>query len=299
MISRKSSLIISLAYDKAFVSSQKSSIFRTFRNEKLYEYLYARDYEEAFLGLIRQIKVYQHTRQLKDFILQLHTGESLVNATQDWTWDARRSSGQYFLKKLALDIMISYLDSNISSYSSDIKSVVMNLKNQLELDGYIYDGKQLILIESNAINENEEKEFLVELASSVTLSDITTIKHHIKLAQEHFINSNWDDSISNSRKFLEAILAQVADSYHIMKYSAAFQTSKLEKPFEVRNFLNTEGVIDIKEKEALAKIYSLLSETGSHPYMAHKDQARLMWNLSLTMSQFVLLRFKGITQDIN
>ena len=36
-----------------------------------------------------------------------------------------------------------------------------------------------------------------------------------------------------------------------------------------------------------------MSDTGGHPYMAAKDQARLMRHLALTFSQFVLLRLEG------
>jgi len=36
-----------------------------------------------------------------------------------------------------------------------------------------------------------------------------------------------------------------------------------------------------------------LSETGAHPYMAESDQARLLRQLSLTLSQFVLLRLEA------
>jgi hypothetical protein len=46
-------------------------------------------------------------------------------------------------------------------------------------------------------------------------------------------------------------------------------------------------------KEALAKVYGLLSHTGGHPYMAQNDQARLLRHLALTFSQFAMLRLRG------
>ncbi len=61
----------------------------------------------------------------------------------------------------------------------------------------------------------------------------------------------------------------------------------------VRNYLESEGVLETKEKNAIAKIYGLLSKTGGHPYMAASDQARLLRQLSLTLAQFVMLRLQG------
>ena len=86
----------------------------------------------------------------------------------------------------------------------------------------------------------------------------------------------WGDSISNSRNFLESILEQIADALHNKKQGASLPDSISKWPKEVRKYLEHEGFIDAIEREALAKIYGLISNTGSHPNMAHKDQARLI-----------------------
>jgi hypothetical protein len=97
------------------------------------------------------------------------------------------------------------------------------------------------------------------------------------------------------RKFLEAILQQVAA--HLAQLKGVTITEKsLERPVEVRNFLEVQDLLEHKEREALDKIYGLLSHTGSHPYMAEKDQARLLRQISLTITQFVMLRLEGATQ---
>jgi len=101
------------------------------------------------------------------------------------------------------------------------------------------------------------------------------------------------DSISNSRNFLEAVLQQAANAFNRNKYAADLPISTYEKPFAVRDYLEREHLIETKEKEAIAKVYGLLSDTGSHPNIAEKDEARLMWHLALTFSQFVLLRYQG------
>jgi hypothetical protein len=61
----------------------------------------------------------------------------------------------------------------------------------------------------------------------------------------------------------------------------------------VRDYLEQNGLLEGKEKDALAKVYGLLSETGGHPYMAQNEQARLLRHLALSFSQFAMLRFRG------
>jgi hypothetical protein len=69
--------------------------------------------------------------------------------------------------------------------------------------------------------------------------------------------------------------------------------SMYEKPVLVREYLENEGLLEKKETEAISKVYGLLSHTGNHPYMAERDQARLLRHLALTFSQFVILRLQG------
>lgn len=156
---------------------------------------------------------------------------------------------------------------------------------------------RLYPVESSVIDEQEEQTYLEHLIGKVSLSDEAVIKHHIKLAEEHYVNGRWDDSIANSRKFLEAILAQVADAFNLKKYGSNLSANKLSRPVEIRDYLEREKLIELKEKKAISETYGLLSGTGSHPYIAEKDQARLMWHLALTFSQFVLLRYEGYLKN--
>ena len=89
------------------------------------------------------------------------------------------------------------------------------------------------------------------------------------------------------------MLQQVAASFAEKYNAAALPESMLSRPVEVREYLVTENLLEKKEREALDKVYGLLSHTGSHPYMAEKDQARLLRQMSLLFSQFVMLRFEG------
>jgi hypothetical protein len=61
----------------------------------------------------------------------------------------------------------------------------------------------------------------------------------------------------------------------------------------IRSYLEKEGLLEPKEREAITSIYGLLSETGGHPNIAESEEARLLRHLSLTFSQFVMLRLRG------
>jgi hypothetical protein len=67
----------------------------------------------------------------------------------------------------------------------------------------------------------------------------------------------------------------------------------LSEPYKVREYLQEIGLIDSKENDTIKSIYGLLSEKGGHPFMAQNDQARLLRQLALTISQFVMLRYQG------
>jgi hypothetical protein len=171
------------------------------------------------------------------------------------------------------------------------------LLRSLELDGYTYSGKQLHAPESDVLDVEEERGVLQELYSRLKLGESQTAFHHLALSEEHYVAQRWDDSISNSRKFLECVIAQVALTHSTSVAHATLDSKTLERPVAVRDYLESSGLLDAKEKEAIAKTYGLLSHTGGHPYMAESDQARLLRQMALTLSQFVLLRLKGMLGD--
>lgn len=135
------------------------------------------------------------------------------------------------------------------------------------------------------------------LIDGLSLPDPDTIKHHLNRSEEHFIDGKWDDSISNTRKVLDAILGQVASCVYSTLNKKTIPTEMLKNATDIRNFLERQNLLTKVEREALEKNYSALSTTGGHPYIAEKDQARLMRHLGLTFSQFVLLRYEGFLKQ--
>ena len=104
---------------------------------------------------------------------------------------------------------------------------------------------------------------------------------------------DWDDSISNSRKFLECVLREEPNKYSIYNRDIPLGKKKYEKNSAVLQYLEDNGLLEFKEKKAILIRYQPLSDTGSHPYIAADDQARLLRHLALTLSQFIMLRLQG------
>ena len=297
MISRKSTKTIADAYSSHFtyyyrLNASRSSSYRVHR-EDLYDFLYINNFEAWLLNSITAITIYD-SRSLIEFILKIHTGESSVNATPQWTWPNRQALGQRILKDLAECLIRQRLNNPDFELHTDkdINSVDL-MQRTLELDGYIYRDNVLWIPEETVIGEAEEQGVLENLINALNLSDIPTLKHHLELSASDYQESHWDNSISNSRKVLEGVLSQAAALHSIIKDGKEISPKLLERATDVRDYLERSGILEKKEKETLSSVYGLLSDTGGHPYIAGRDQARLMRHLALTFSQFVLLRLEG------
>lgn len=258
--------------------------------DELYDFLYANDYEAWFCNLARKP---ERPRELMELIMKLHTGETLVDSTAQWSWDQREKLGQRYLHGLAEDFLNLY-DGGMSEFrQKKVSSAGTSLRNSLELDGYVRRDNRLMLPERDVINAEEEIEILEGLYISLGLANRETALHHLARSEETYVAGNWDDSISNGRKYLESVLREVAAIHSSTIRSKPIAKSTYESPGKIRKYLETEGLLEAREAKTLANTYGLLSSTGSHPYMARNDQARLLRHLALTWSQFAMLRLEG------
>lgn len=313
MISRNTALAVAEIYTEAFYSSfvgglsyNRSTHYKV-DVDGLYDFLYSCNYPAWFCNQSKTTSDYSEhrsraTRKLKEFIMKLHTGETQYQATPNWTWKQREQLGQEYLQNLAVDILNKWHNEwqNASQYEKpDIDKEIALLHKCLELDGYVYYDSRLLAPESDVLDTQEEGGVLESLFGSLGLGNKETAFHHLNLSEEHYLNAKWDDSIANSRKFLECVLQEVASSHNHKIKNATLPESVLTKPVRIREYLEKEGLLETKEVAALTSVYGLLSETGGHPYMAQNDQARLLRHLSLTFSQFVMLRLQGRLEKSN
>lgn len=295
MISRKTAKAIAEAYDSRFLIRSGRTANYIVNRDAVYDFLFENDYEPWFMNLVRYLG--SSKRALHDLILRLHTGESLAPFAQELSRDQLEQVGQLMLRKLSEDILQYYTDAD--EYVSDAtQKAVGRMQAGLELDGFQFQAGKLYATELAVIEEQEEEGALRRLISALTIPEEDVISYHLELSREQYIAGNWSDSISNSRKYLESILKGAAARYHLAQSSAMLTEQMLSKPYQVRDYLETSGLLVGNEKETVAKVYGLLSETGGHPYIAEKDQARLMQHLALIFSQFILLRLQGALATI-
>ncbi len=226
--------------------------------------------------------------------MRIHTGETLAKGTPDWDWTNRKRLGQEYLHNLALSFL-NWYESNPpdawlkKEYDDNAKEIVRNL----ELDGYVYRDRQLYAAESDVLDVEEEKGVLEQLYNSLQLDRSEEAFQFLDLSEQHYVAERWEDCIANARKFFELSLQQCASRYSIVKHSQPLPTTTAERPVRIRGFLEQHNLLEKKEREMVDKTYGLLSHTGSHPYMAKNDQARLLRQMALTVTQFVMLRTEG------
>lgn len=293
MISRPSALAIASSYYDRFTSTSRTSYggsTREVRRNDLYDFLFENDYEAWFCNLAQSEK---YPRSFKEFWMKLHTGESIVSATKDWTWKQRAQLGQRLLRDLAQD-HLRWLETAAKSpyFGEKYGKDFLELQRRLELDGYIYRDRELLPPSGDVLDVEAERNALHALFQQARLGRAQDAFQFLELGEQHFLSDRWSDCIANVRKFFELTLQEGARSLSSSR-GAALDEAHLARPVEVRQYLEREGLFERKEREVIDKLYGLLSETGAHPYMAESDQARLLRQMTLTLSQFVLIRLKA------
>ena len=297
MISRRTAQLLGTAYDKRFVKHStrqlgygKSYTDSTVRTDELYDFLFIHDYPAWLCNMVSKL---HGRRSVLEWVMRFHTGETQRSATQTWSWDERRELGQHYLTELAEDILNSWHSESSDYVKKVYADEIAQLTRSVELDGYTFQAPRLLPPESDVLDTKEEGGAIHSLYASLALANADTAFHHLKLSEDHYVAGRWDDSISNSRKFLECVLQESASAHSVRVIGTPLPEAVFTRPVAVRDYLEQEKLLESKEKDALAKTYGLLSHTGGHPYMAENDQARLLRHLSLTFSQFVLIRLRG------
>src|SRR5437762_912543 len=105
---------------------------------EIYDFLYENGFPAYLCNAARTAApTYKTTRKVEDFIMQLHTGESLVPATKDWSWPEREQLGQEHLRSLAEDLIEHWRERKRGSGETEvIEPALAQLKAGLELDGF-------------------------------------------------------------------------------------------------------------------------------------------------------------------
>lgn len=299
MVGRRSVRALATLYDKVFsgyvtMSGHWADImgpsYRLY-TDRLYDFLYESGYDSWFLNLVKALPV-ADKRSLTEFIMRLHTGESLLQVTPNWTQEQRIQLGQQLLRRLATDAL-TWTAAASSTEANEAKIETARLVAELELDGYLFRDGVLQFSEADVLDPQEETGILHALIRELGLANQNVMLHHLSNSESLYSDGRWGECITNARSFLESVLREVASRYSTHLEEDPMPEDIYDKPFKVREWLQSHGLIESKEKEALSKVYGVLSHEGGHPYIAERDQARLMRHLALTFAQFVLLKLRG------
>lgn len=305
MLSRRSTKILAELYNAIFTGSYSAKTHKIdryvyidkqkFNIDMLHDFLYERDYPEWFLLSIKRIKEYEK-RSAIEFIMGLHTGAYIHQLNlnpSDKQYNLMAKAGQELLNRLAQDILVYIYNDKDKIKSSQEMELCNKLLHQLELDGLIFRDNILYKAESNILNVEEETGIVHRYIKDLNLGNQEIMLHHLALIEKDYLDEKWDDSIGNSRKFLESILREIADKHCTTEKQTPLPREIWDWAGKVRKYLEDEKLFSKQELKTFSESYSLMAETGSHPYIAEKDQAILMRNLALTLAQFALLRYSG------
>ncbi|HEX9986968.1 MAG TPA: hypothetical protein VGE45_00610 [Chloroflexia bacterium] len=311
MLSRRTARVIAEAYTSVFAytyqywvasvitysgqSSDHGVPVTTISNSQLYDFTFDHDLPA---WLCNGLKAAGDVQSVKEYIMRLHTGETTSAEVEGQASELRRREGHELLIRLAEAMLNDWAKinrpENANASISAVQEKVKELGISLELDGYLFRNGRLLIPESEVLNTEEAAGLLETLYTSLGLAKRDVALNHLSLSEQHYQEGRWSDCIANSRNFLEASLREIAMAYSKRIKSQALTDDIYKTPFKVRQYLKDEGLLDADEKDSLAKIYGLLSGKGSHPYMAQKDQARLLRQLALVLSQFIMVRFDGL-----
>lgn len=325
MISRKTTLCLADTLCLLYPVDYDSYLWP---KQDFYEFLFADNFPTWFL---QQVKALTSVgSELRELILDLHTGEAIspeiiqsakrlqlgqsvpsagdilglvikgatIPTEEQLMWEKRRHVGQAVLQRLTEGVLL-FSETDIPDYK---RQNVVNLQSallaRLELDGFSFINGKLHRAEEDVVDTEEETGILTTLVRGAGLDNQNVIDHHLALSEKHYMECNWDDCIGNSRKYLEEVLKEVAILHCRKTQNRELGKGVYSSPKETREYLERYGLIIEKELKTISEVYGLLSETGNHPYIAQKDQARLMRHLALTFAQFILLRLQGALKTL-
>ena len=142
MLSRKTAKTLAEVFHAKFEGRERVDTLQGWKTlyrlgkDWLYDFLYEHDYDAWFLNSAKALRT-SDKRALKEFIMRLHTGETVASATPDWTWQQRFKLGQRLLRDLAEDVLV-WAQGPQTYVGDSVKRKLPKLISELELDGYIF-----------------------------------------------------------------------------------------------------------------------------------------------------------------
>src|SRR5713101_4966111 len=166
------------------------------------------------------------------------------------------------------------------------KALANELIRSLEIDGYELVGGKLVPATLKGMKLDEEDDFLIRLIRALQPPNLDVIRHHHKEADETFVNGNWGSASSETRNFFVAVLRGLREAATSRGGLTVF-TFGNEKGL-MEDYVKI-GLLTEEEKEAILKLWVLLSYSGSHVGIQPQHRARLTRLLFLGLTQWLCL----------
>jgi hypothetical protein len=170
----------------------------------------------------------------------------------------------------------------------EVKAVAEELRASLEIDGYELVTDRLVPATMKGISLQAEDDYLVHLIRSIAPTNIGLILHHHGEADETFVNGNWGSASAETHNFFVALLRglrDVARARGEVPPLAHGNDSGLMEDFY------RSGLLTAEEKDAILKLWVLLSYSGPHVGMQDDQRARLTRLLVMGQAQWLCLKF--------
>ena len=245
-------------------------------------------YEEGVdRHLLISIEVeYHHPPQ--DFLPAIHDGAIPSYIRNRHTGPNRDDliAGQRLLKVFSEVALRFGLD--MPEHLPKVRVVADELRASLEIDGYEFVSGHLVPATMKGITLQVEDDYLIRLIRSIALTNIDVVLHHHDEADETFVNRNWGSASAETRNFFVALLRGLRDSATERGGLPSFAHGNDSHIIED---LHKHGLLTVEEKDAILKLWVLLSYSGRHVGIQDNQRARLIRLLVLGQAQWLCLKF--------
>lgn len=281
MISRRTTLQIADIMCKEFTHEVRETDIRgNFRGyvykvkeDKLRDFLFEFNVDGFVIDKISHS--FMTKEDLKKDILNIHTGMFYNKLS----YSKYINMGQKDIKAMAIGILYRRLQPEYLN----------NLENLLRIDGYIYEEEKLYEIN---IDVDDKASIIKSKFKQFKFSNEEEFNTFYNNMNEHYENSKWEDCIHNSRKLYEIVLKECA-IYYSSKIINDGENLTTAKPVNIRQYLEKVQFFSEDEANIIQYYYKYLSNIGSHPKLALKEQAEFSRVMSINTMLYAINRLEN------
>ena len=246
-------------------------------------------YEEGIDNHVLDNIEYEYGKRPRDFLPAILDGT--ISAKQQrggWVQESDKQLGQGLMRVFA-EVALAH-GLAMPAHLPEVIALAEELQASLEIDGYELVAGKLTPAAMRGMNLQHEDTYLVHLIRTIAPSNLEVVLHHHNEADETFINRNWGAASAETRNFFVALMRGLRDIATDRGGVPPFQhgnDSGLIEDFQKRGLLSAE------EKDAVLKLWVLLSYSGPHVGIQDDARARLIRLQALGLAQWMCLKFQA------